>query len=117
MIKSLANLLPLATLALVAIVPGARAADAPITLRAARILDGRGGVIPSGRITVVGSRITKVEANATGSATYDLGTATILPGLIDAHAHVVWYFNSKFFASACTRIKSSLRSKTVFTIS
>ena len=96
MIKSLANLsLPLATLALVAIVPGARAADAPITLRAARILDGRGGVIPNARITVVGSRITKVEANATGSATYDLGTATILPGLIDAHAHVVWYFNSK----------------------
>ena len=95
MIKSLANLLPLATLALVAIVPGARAADAPITLRAARIIDGRGGVIPNARITVVGSRITKVEANATGSATYDLGTATILPGLIDAHAHVVWYFNSK----------------------
>ena len=96
MMKSLANLsLPLATLALVAIVPGARAADAPITLRAARILDGRGGVIPNARITVVGSRITKVEANATGSATYDLGTATILPGLIDAHAHVVWYFNSK----------------------
>ena len=96
MIKSLANLsLPLATLALVAIVPGARGADAPITLRAARILDGRGGVIPNARITVVGSRITKVEANATGSATYDLGTATILPGLIDAHAHVVWYFNSK----------------------
>ena len=96
MIKSLANLsLPFATLALVAIVPGARAADAPITLRAARILDGRGGVIPNARITVVGSRITKVEANATGSATYDLGTATILPGLIDAHAHVVWYFNSK----------------------
>ena len=95
-IKSLANLsLPLATLALVAIVPGARGADAPITLRAARILDGRGGVIPNARITVVGSRITKVEANATGSATYDLGTATILPGLIDAHAHVVWYFNSK----------------------
>lgn len=73
----------------------APAADAPITLRAARVLDGRGGVITNARITVTGSRISKVEANATGAATYDLGDATLLPGLIDAHAHVVWYFNSK----------------------
>ena len=73
----------------------ARSADAPITLRAASVLDGRGGVIPNARITVVGSRITKIEANAPLGATYDLGNATLLPGLIDAHAHVVWYFNSK----------------------
>ena len=68
----------------------------PITIRAATLLDGRGGTIRGARVTVVGSRITKVEANsAAGSATYDLGGATLLPGLIDAHAHVVWYFNSK----------------------
>ncbi len=73
----------------------ARAADAPITIRAASVLDGRGGVIPNARITVVGSRITRIEANAPSGATYDLGSATLLPGLIDAHAHVVWYFNSK----------------------
>ncbi len=73
----------------------APAADAPLTLRAARVLDGRGGVITNARITVTGSRISKVEANAAGAATYDLGDATLLPGLIDAHAHVVWYFNSK----------------------
>lgn len=73
----------------------APAADAPITLRAARVLDGRGGVITNARLTITGSRISKVEANATGAATYDLGDATLLPGLIDAHAHVVWYFNSK----------------------
>lgn len=80
---------------LLALAPVARAADVPITVRAAAVLDGRGGVIPNARITVVGSRITKVEANAPAGATYDLGGATILPGLIDAHAHVVWYFNSK----------------------
>ena len=68
---------------------------APITLRAASVLDGRGGVIRNARITVLGSRITKIEPNATAGATYDLGTATLLPGLIDAHAHVVWYFNAK----------------------
>ncbi len=68
---------------------------APITLRAASLLDGRGGVIRNARITVAGSRITNVEADATGPATYDLGDLTLLPGLIDAHTHVAWYFNSK----------------------
>ncbi len=71
------------------------AADAPITLRAISVLDGRGGVIHNARITVVGSRITRIEPEAANGANYDLGTATILPGLIDAHAHVAWYFNSK----------------------
>jgi imidazolonepropionase-like amidohydrolase len=67
----------------------------PITLRAATLLDGRGGVLRNARVTVVGSKITKVEPNASGPATYDLGAATVLPGLIDAHAHVVWHFNSQ----------------------
>ncbi len=71
----------------------AGSAEAPLTLRAARVLDGRGGVITNARITVVGSTITRVEADAPAGATYDLGAATLLPGLIDAHAHVVWYFN------------------------
>ena len=88
----------LVSLALLALLAASRltAADGPpVTIRAAFVLDGRGGVIPNARITVVGSRITRIEANAPSGATYDLGSATILPGLIDAHAHVVWYFNSK----------------------
>ncbi|MBK5256165.1 MAG: amidohydrolase family protein [Vicinamibacteria bacterium] len=51
--------------------------------------------LSNARITVVGSKITKIEPDAKGPATYDLGPATILPGLIDAHAHLAWYFNSK----------------------
>lgn len=92
------NLRQLALLALLAFVAASRltAADgAPTTVRAAFVLDGRGGVIRDARLTVTGSRITKIEANAPPGATYDLGSATLLPGLIDAHAHVVWYFNSK----------------------
>lgn len=75
----------------------ALAADspAPTTLRAARVLDGRGHTLLNARVTVVGSRITKVEANATGPVTYDLGEATLMPGLIDVHAHVWWHFNAK----------------------
>ncbi|MBK5257192.1 MAG: amidohydrolase family protein [Vicinamibacteria bacterium] len=102
MIRALATF----TMALLSItlLPGMEAVEAwaaespsasPITLRAAAVLDGRGGVLRNARITVVGSRITRIEANASGPATYDLGGATVLPGLIDAHTHLVWYFNAK----------------------
>jgi len=74
---------------------GAQAVDAPITLRAIRVLDGKGGVINNARITVVGSRITRIEPEAVAGAMYDLGAATVLPGLIDVHAHPTFYFNAK----------------------
>ncbi|HXT14270.1 MAG TPA: amidohydrolase family protein [Gemmatimonadaceae bacterium] len=69
------------------------ASPKPIILHADRIVDGRGHVIPGGSITVVGDRITKVDKSAGGAATYDLKGLTLLPGLIDAHSHLTWYFN------------------------
>ena len=69
------------------------AAAGPIVIHADRILDGRGNVIPGGTVTIQGGKITKVDKSATGAATYDLKGLTLLPGLIDAHAHLTWYFN------------------------
>ena len=92
---SVAAIASLAFVPAIALQAAEGTATAPITIRAASVLDGRGGVMRNARITVVGSKITKIEPSATGPVTYDLGGATILPGLIDAHAHVVWYFNSK----------------------
>src|SRR5881392_1496967 len=60
----------------------------PIVIRADRVIDG-GGVV------VEGAKISKVNAKATDVATYDLKGMTLLPGLIDAHAHLTWYFNRK----------------------
>lgn len=65
----------------------------PITIHADRILDGRGKVIPASGVTVEGDKITKIGPVAPGSATYDLKGLTLLPGLIDAHSHLSWYFN------------------------
>lgn len=65
--------------------------NSPITIRAARVLDGRGGVVTSGVIEVRGSKITAVDQR-TGPVTYDLGDATVLPGMIDVHVHLNWYF-------------------------
>lgn len=73
------------------------AAQEPVTvLRAARVLDGAGRTIPNGSVVVQGSRIIAVAPNATvpeGAKVYDLRGLTLLPGLIDAHDHLVWHFN------------------------
>ncbi|MEP6492710.1 MAG: amidohydrolase family protein [bacterium] len=65
----------------------------PIVIHADRVLDGRGRVIPGGTVVVTGDKISGVNATATGAATYDLKGLTLLPGLIDAHSHLTWYFN------------------------
>ena len=70
--------------------------DETIVLQAATVLDGRGGVQHNVDILVTGNRITKIAprgAVLAGARLIDLGNRTVLPGLIDAHAHPVWYFN------------------------
>jgi imidazolonepropionase-like amidohydrolase len=64
-----------------------------IVIHADRIVDGRGNVIPGGTVMVQGDKITRVSATPAGAATYDLKGLTLLPGLIDAHSHLSWYFN------------------------
>jgi imidazolonepropionase-like amidohydrolase len=65
-----------------------------VTLKAARLIDGRGRVLERTVITVVGSKITAVgpETSATGPITYDLGAATLMPGMIDVHVHPEYFF-------------------------
>ncbi len=70
-----------------------QAASKPITIHADRILDGKGHVIAGGTVVVDGGKISRVDKAATGTATYDLKGYTLLPGLIDAHSHLTWYFN------------------------
>ena len=66
----------------------------PVTIRAGRLLDGRGGAQSNATIVIEQGTIRRVDANAaTSGATYDLTRYTVLPGLIDGHAHLSWYFN------------------------
>ena len=76
--------------------PIAPPGDAPITIHAARLIDGRGHTLADVLVTVRSGRIERVQPNvgAQGrAATYELGSATLLPGLIDAHVHPGWYIN------------------------
>ncbi len=68
------------------------AADAPIVIRAARMIDGRSdSVITPGVVVVRGKKIESVGSSniPSGAQVIDLGDATLLPGLIDAHVHVL----------------------------
>src|SRR5437763_16492604 len=64
-----------------------------IRIHAAKILDGTGRVLSNATIVVQGSKITAIETGNAGTATYNLGQLTVMPGMIDVHAHVGWHFD------------------------
>jgi imidazolonepropionase-like amidohydrolase len=71
-------------------------AQEPATrIRATTALDGMGNVLRNATIVVQGSKITSIDSGAVGSPTYDFGQRlTVLPGMIDVHAHVAWHFDA-----------------------
>src|SRR5215813_782088 len=62
-----------------------------IVIAASTILDGKGHVLKNTRIVVEGSKIVAIDPNA-APIDYDLRGLTVLPGWIDAHAHITWSF-------------------------
>ena len=62
-----------------------------IVIAASTILDGRGHVLKNTRIVVEGTKIVAIDPKAS-PVTYDLRGLTVLPGWIDAHAHITWSF-------------------------
>jgi len=69
----------------------ASAQDKRIVIAASTVLDGKGGVLRDTRIVVKDSKIVAIDAKA-GPVDYDLRGLTVLPGWIDAHAHITWNF-------------------------
>jgi imidazolonepropionase-like amidohydrolase len=62
-----------------------------ITIRAGRLLDGRGGSSRDLVITVRGDKIARIGSGEEG-VTRDLSHLTVLPGFIDTHVHILWHF-------------------------
>lgn len=62
-----------------------------ITVRAARVLDGKGGALENATVEIANGKIVRVDQR-TGPVTYDLGAATLLPGMMDVHVHIGWHF-------------------------
>lgn len=62
-----------------------------VTLKAGKVLDGKGGTISSNLVVVQGSEILRTTGPAQG-AVYDLSGLTLMPGGIDTHTHPTWHF-------------------------
>lgn len=71
--------------------------SAQILITANRLFDGRRLLGPNSAIVVDSGRITQVgpAPRVFRGQRYDLGDVTLLPGLVDVHAHIIWYLNSK----------------------
>ena len=92
------SLIPLLA-AFAAVATTARAQEAKgagtVALRAARVIDGTGAApILNGVVVVTDDKIVAVGKQGTvnvpaGARVVDLGDATILPGFIDAHTHII----------------------------
>src|SRR5262245_30352932 len=82
----------LAIVAVAALATGQAGAPAVTAIRAARLIDGRGGApIASPIVIVRGDRIEAVGSGLAipaGARVLDLGGMTLLPGLIDLHTHL-----------------------------
>ena len=73
---------------------GALAAAQPIVIKAGTVIDGKGHVTKNQQILVEGAKIVSV-GNGTGKAAYDLTALTVMPGWIDTHVHIGWFFDEK----------------------
>jgi imidazolonepropionase-like amidohydrolase len=74
--------------------PAAAAQSKTITIHADRAIDGTGHSLRNVTVAVRGGKIVSVRRGSPkAKADYELGTLTLLPGLIDAHTHLAWYFN------------------------
>jgi len=62
-----------------------------IVIAASAVLDGKGHELHDTRIVIGGSKIVAIDPNA-APMDYDLRGLTVLPGWIDVHVHIGWFF-------------------------
>src|SRR5688572_13784801 len=74
---------------------GEKRGKGTVVIKAARVIDGTGAaVINDGAIMVTDDKISMVGPFAamsfpTGTRVIDLGDATLMPGFIDSHTHII----------------------------
>jgi imidazolonepropionase-like amidohydrolase len=66
----------------------------PIIVKTTTLIDGKGHVLHNQEIAIEAGRITRI-ANAKQKPNIDLSGLTVMPGWIDTHVHLGWYFNKE----------------------
>ena len=107
------RIIAVAATALLLGLASAAAAEAPALVVDGRLIDGTGAApIQDGRVVVRDGRITCAGAVAAcppprGAAVIDAGDGSIIPGLIDLHAHPRPHYFGWFLASGVTTVRSA----------
>jgi imidazolonepropionase-like amidohydrolase len=70
----------------------ALAAAQPIVIKTGTLIDGKGRVLKNQEIVIEAGKITSIGP-AKQKPTVDLSGLTVMPGWIDTHVHITWYFN------------------------
>jgi imidazolonepropionase-like amidohydrolase len=70
----------------------AAAIGQPMIIKTSTLIDGKGHVLTNRELVVEDGRITGI-AEATHRPALDLSGYTVMPGWIDTHVHITWYFN------------------------
>jgi imidazolonepropionase-like amidohydrolase len=70
----------------------ALAAAQPVVIKTGTLIDGKGRVLKNQEIVIEAGKIASIGP-ARQKPTVDLSGLTVMPGWIDTHVHITWYFN------------------------
>ena len=107
--------------AVIALLPGRQTATALVPLKAIRfgkLIDGSGQVLTNAVVIIENDRIKSVGAGSTaipaGAELIDLSRYTGLPGLIDAHTHMTYFWDQKPGTRPWAQLQERMPAMTLF---
>ncbi|MBS2028022.1 MAG: amidohydrolase family protein [Deltaproteobacteria bacterium] len=91
----------------------------PVLLKAARLFDGKSDALVTGGVAVLveGEKIVAVGKNVSapaGATVVDLGDATLMPGLMDAHTHLTFESSPDWWKDAYTGLLRPTSEQTLY---